>query len=39
MLAPRPVDRIEIAILADNVTGTLSSTPSFVTREWVRLQH
>ncbi len=38
MLAPRPVDRIEITILVDNVTDTLSSTPSFVTREWVRLQ-
>lgn len=32
------MDRIEITILVDNVTDTLSSTPSFVTREWVRLQ-
>jgi 7,8-dihydropterin-6-yl-methyl-4-(beta-D-ribofuranosyl)aminobenzene 5'-phosphate synthase len=38
MQAPRPVDRIEITVLVDNVTDTLSSTPSFVTREWVRLQ-
>jgi 7,8-dihydropterin-6-yl-methyl-4-(beta-D-ribofuranosyl)aminobenzene 5'-phosphate synthase len=32
------VDRIEITTLVDNVTDSLSSTPSFVTREWVRLQ-
>ena len=32
------MDRIEITVLVDNVTDTLSSTPSFVTREWVRLQ-
>jgi len=38
MQSPRPVDRIEITILVDNVTDALSSTPSFVTREWVRLQ-
>jgi len=38
MQAPRPVDRIEITILVDNLTDTLSSTPSFVTREWPRLQ-
>ncbi|MEO3473938.1 MBL fold metallo-hydrolase [Roseomonas sp. CAU 1739] len=37
MQAPRPVDRIEITILVDNVTDSLSSTPPFVTREWVRL--
>ena len=38
MLAPLAVDRIEITTLVDNVTDSLSSTPSFVTREWVRLQ-
>jgi 7,8-dihydropterin-6-yl-methyl-4-(beta-D-ribofuranosyl)aminobenzene 5'-phosphate synthase len=38
MLAPPAVDRIEITTLVDNVTDSLSSTPSFVTREWVRLQ-
>lgn len=38
MLPPPPVDRIEITILVDNLTDTLSSTPSFVTREWTRLQ-
>lgn len=38
MQAPRPVDRIEITVLVDNVTDALSSTPSFVTREWTRLQ-
>ncbi|MBR0659567.1 MBL fold metallo-hydrolase [Neoroseomonas oryzicola] len=38
MQAPRPVDRIEITTLVDNVTDSLSTTPPFVTREWVRLQ-
>jgi 7,8-dihydropterin-6-yl-methyl-4-(beta-D-ribofuranosyl)aminobenzene 5'-phosphate synthase len=38
MQAPRPVDRIEITILVDNVTDSLSTTPPFVTREWIRLQ-
>jgi 7,8-dihydropterin-6-yl-methyl-4-(beta-D-ribofuranosyl)aminobenzene 5'-phosphate synthase len=38
MLAPPAVDRIEITTLVDNVTDSLSSTPSFVTREWIRLQ-
>lgn len=38
MQAPPPVDRIEITVLVDNVTDSLSSTPPFVTREWVRLQ-
>ncbi len=33
-----PVDRLEIQVLVDNVTDSLSSTPPFVTREWVRLQ-
>ena len=32
-----PVDRLEIQVLVDNVTDSLSSTPSFVTREWARL--
>lgn len=32
------MDRIEITTLVDNVTDSLSSTPSFVTREWIRLQ-
>jgi len=38
MQAPPPVDRLEITVLVDNVTDSLSSTPSFVTREWFRLQ-
>ena len=38
MQGPPPVDRLEITVLVDNVTDSLSSTPSFVTREWVRLQ-
>ena len=29
----QPVDRLEIQVLVDNVTDTLSSTPPFVTRE------
>jgi 7,8-dihydropterin-6-yl-methyl-4-(beta-D-ribofuranosyl)aminobenzene 5'-phosphate synthase len=33
-----PVDRLDIQVLVDNVTDTLSSTPSFVTREAARLQ-
>ena len=33
-----PVDRLEIQVLVDNVTDSLSSTPSFVTREWAVLQ-
>jgi 7,8-dihydropterin-6-yl-methyl-4-(beta-D-ribofuranosyl)aminobenzene 5'-phosphate synthase len=31
-------ERLEIQVLVDNVTDTLSSAPSFVTREWGRLQ-
>lgn len=31
-------DRLDIQVLVDNVTDSLSSTPSFVTREWVQLQ-
>ncbi len=34
MDALQPVDRIDIQVLVDNVTDSLSSTPSFVTREW-----
>ena len=34
----QPVDRLEIQVLVDNVTDTLSSTPAFVTREFVTLQ-
>lgn len=32
------VDKIEILVLVDNVTDSLSSTPSCVTREWAVLQ-
>ena len=31
-------DRVEIVVLVDNVTDTLSSAPPFVTREWVALK-
>ena len=34
----QPADRLEILVLVDNVTDSLSSTPAFVTREWQRLQ-
>jgi 7,8-dihydropterin-6-yl-methyl-4-(beta-D-ribofuranosyl)aminobenzene 5'-phosphate synthase len=34
----QPVDRLDIQVLVDNVTDSLSSTPPFVTREWVTLQ-
>lgn len=34
----QPTERLEIQVLVDNVTDTLSSTPSFVTREWGVLQ-
>lgn len=30
----QPVDRLEIQVLVDNVTDSLSRTPPFVTREW-----
>ena len=33
-----PADRLDIQVLVDNVTDSLSSTPPFVTREWVALQ-
>ncbi|MFM7423125.1 MAG: MBL fold metallo-hydrolase [Alphaproteobacteria bacterium] len=38
MADPIAADRIEITVLVDNVTDSLSSTPSFVTREWDRLR-
>ena len=38
MADPITADRIEITVLVDNVTDSLSSTPSFVTREWDRLR-
>ncbi len=38
MTSLQPVDRLDIQVLVDNVTDTLSSTPSFVTREWPLLQ-
>lgn len=31
-------DRVEILVLVDNVTDSLSTTPAFVTREWPRLR-
>src|ERR1700733_3910404 len=38
MTALQPVARLDIQVLVDNVTDTLSSTPPFVTREAVLLQ-
>ncbi len=38
MLNLQPVDRLEIQVLVDNVTDTLSTTPPFVTRESALLQ-
>ncbi|MGG5818320.1 MBL fold metallo-hydrolase [Falsiroseomonas sp. HW251] len=35
---PDPVDRLDIQVLVDNVTDSLSRTPPFVTREWNRLR-
>ncbi len=32
------VERLDIQVLVDNVTDSLSSTPGFVTREWGQLQ-
>ena len=34
----QPIDRLDIQVLVDNVTDSLSSTPPFVTREWAALQ-
>lgn len=34
----RTADRVEIQVLVDNVTDSLSTTPPFVTREWVALR-
>jgi hypothetical protein len=30
----RPVDRVEVHVLVDNVTDSLSTVPSFVENEW-----
>lgn len=38
MISLQPVDRLDIQVLVDNITDSLSSTPSFVTREWAVLQ-
>jgi 7,8-dihydropterin-6-yl-methyl-4-(beta-D-ribofuranosyl)aminobenzene 5'-phosphate synthase len=38
MTSLQPVDRLEIQVLVDNLTDSLSSTPAFVTREWVTLR-
>ncbi len=38
MATLQPVDRLDIQVLVDNITDTLSSTPAFVTREWTTLQ-
>jgi 7,8-dihydropterin-6-yl-methyl-4-(beta-D-ribofuranosyl)aminobenzene 5'-phosphate synthase len=35
---PRTADRVEVLVLVDNVTDSLSSTPAFVTREWAALR-
>jgi 7,8-dihydropterin-6-yl-methyl-4-(beta-D-ribofuranosyl)aminobenzene 5'-phosphate synthase len=38
MTVLQSVDRVDIQVLVDNVTDSLSSTPAFVTREWVTLR-
>jgi 7,8-dihydropterin-6-yl-methyl-4-(beta-D-ribofuranosyl)aminobenzene 5'-phosphate synthase len=38
MTTLKAVDRLDIQVLVDNVTDSLSSTPGFVTREWGQLQ-
>jgi 7,8-dihydropterin-6-yl-methyl-4-(beta-D-ribofuranosyl)aminobenzene 5'-phosphate synthase len=38
MTVLQPVDRLDIQVLVDNITDSLSSTPAFVTREWVTLR-
>jgi 7,8-dihydropterin-6-yl-methyl-4-(beta-D-ribofuranosyl)aminobenzene 5'-phosphate synthase len=38
MLDLKPVDSIEIQVLVDNVTDSLSKVPGFVTAEWAVLQ-
>ena len=38
MTALQQVNRLDIQVLVDNVTDSLSSTPGFVTREWVTLR-
>jgi 7,8-dihydropterin-6-yl-methyl-4-(beta-D-ribofuranosyl)aminobenzene 5'-phosphate synthase len=37
-MALQQVDSLEIQVLVDNVTDSLSTTPVFVTREWAMLQ-
>lgn len=37
-MTPVQADRIEILVLVDNVTDSLSTTPPFVTREWPMLR-
>ena len=38
MIRLQPAERLDIQVLVDNVTDSLSSVPSFVTREWTALQ-
>jgi 7,8-dihydropterin-6-yl-methyl-4-(beta-D-ribofuranosyl)aminobenzene 5'-phosphate synthase len=38
MTTLQPVDRLEIQVLVDNITDSLSTTPAFVTREFALLQ-
>lgn len=38
MPALATAERVEVLVLVDNVTDTLSTTPAFVTREWPRLR-
>ncbi|HEX3992680.1 MAG TPA: MBL fold metallo-hydrolase [Acetobacteraceae bacterium] len=38
MTVLQPIDRLDIQVLVDNVTDSLSSTPAFVTREWMTLR-
>lgn len=37
MAEPQPVDRVEVLVLVDNVSDSLSTNPGFVTAEWVGL--
>ena len=34
----RPIDRLEVLVLVDNATDSLSTTPKFVIPEWPGLQ-
>jgi 7,8-dihydropterin-6-yl-methyl-4-(beta-D-ribofuranosyl)aminobenzene 5'-phosphate synthase len=38
MITLRETQRLDIQVLVDDVTDSLSSTPSFVTREWSTIQ-